>query len=409
MQKLSRYPLGDVLFFLLLVVTIYFTRNALCSILMVVFFCYYCILPLREKKVLSIPWFCIGFSIFILYGALNIFLGNVIRTSTARSMVISLTLNLMMIYAIVQYVRIRKDIPTVLQILELSIRVATLTVVFLSLGTLAEGRLAKGTEMNSNALSMFCVYGLILTLYLRRIGNVSKYAFWFRMILYAAIVLLTGSRKGLIMIFVAFIVISLVQGRKKLVRNALVWAFAATVCYWAIMNIPVLYNIVGIRVENLIELLTEGKTSEDSLNDRMGLVQIALLYIRKKPWTGYGYDCFKWVSGFDGQGYTFGNRVGFYSHNNYIELLFGGGIIGFVLYYIPIISLLKKLFRSLQDDPSILYLLAILVSKLVVEYAYVSYYERMDIYIVAIILACTLVCGKNRNHLPSKCTTKNSW
>ena len=70
-------------------------------------------------------------------------------------------------------------------------------------------------------------------------------------------------------------------------------------------------------------------------------------------------------------------------------------IIGLVLYYIPVVHLLKKLFTKLKVEPSIMYLLAIYISKLAVEYAYVSYYERVDAYIVAIILGCTLIARKN--------------
>ena len=106
------------------------------------------------------------------------------------------------------------------------------------------------------------------------------------------------------------------------------------------MRVEFLYNIIGVRMENFIILLTEGTTTEGSLESRMSLIDIAMAHIKKKPWTGYGFDCFKMVSGMNGGGKVDAHSEGYYSHNNYIELLFGGGIIGLVLYYIPMVYLL---------------------------------------------------------------------
>ena len=97
----------------------------------------------------------------------------------------------------------------------------------------------------------------------------------------------------------------------------------------------------------------------------------------------------------NGQGIVQAGEMGFYAHNNYIELLFGGGIIGFILYYTPVLHFLKKLIKGVHKHPCMPYLLAIWISKLAVEYAHVAYYMRMDAYITGVLIGCTLLSYKN--------------
>lgn len=391
----TRFQVHDLLFFLLLVVSFYFTRNVLCTGLMILFFGYTLMRQAITGRKLTVPFFCVGFLIFILYGAYNIVKHNVINATVSKTMVISLCWNLLMIYAIFLYVRMQQDIPKILRILELSIFLTTLVVVLLSLGTITQGRLASSTEMNANRLAMLCVYGFILTLYLKQIGKMKPTLYWTRLALYLIAVLLTGSRKGLLMIVLAVVVVNLTRGSRKIVKTVLISGALCVMLYLLITKIEFLYNIIGVRVENLITLITEGSTEEGSLKSRQTLIEIGMRYVKRKPWTGYGYDCFKLVSGISGSGNTGNATFGYYSHNNYIELLFGGGIIGTILYYIPIVWLLRKILKSVKKDPCVPYLLAILVSKLAIEYAYVSYYSRVDAYLLAVALGCILIVQKS--------------
>ena len=207
----------------------------------------------------------------------------------------------------------------------------------------------------------------------------------------------SGSRKGLIMFVLAIMILNLKGGWKRILGGVLIGVMLAVVLYILVMNVKFLYDIIGIRIESLLNLLIEGSTDEGSLNSRQELIEIGMEYIKKKPWTGYGYDCFKVVSGRGEGGYVSAEKFGYYSHNNYIELLFGGGIIGLILYYIPMLSLLKNLLQMLKKNPVVIYLLAIIVVKLVVEYAYVSCFERIDAYIHGIVLGCIIAVANTVN------------
>ena len=149
----------------------------------------------------------------------NIVLGNVIDTTVARTMVVSLTLNFLMIFAIAQYIYMQKDVSRILRVTELSIFTTVLVVVVLSLKTITQGRLGGGTEMNANMLSLLCVYGFVVSLYLQKCGKITRYASWFRIAFYMTAILLTGSRKGIIMVVLAIMLIRFVTDRKNLLKN----------------------------------------------------------------------------------------------------------------------------------------------------------------------------------------------
>ena len=391
-----RFRIYDLLFYLLLVLSFYYTRNMLCRLMMVAFFGYTVAQMIIRKDKIPFTFYYIGFGLFILYGFINVLLGNTIYPSVARTMVISLSLNFLMIFSIVEYIYMTNDAPRVLRITELGIFSTAFVVVLLSIRTITEGRLGGGTEINSNVLAILCVYGFGLSMYLRKINKISQIANWFRLGFYILVILLTGSRKGLVMIILTIMIVQFTQDRRNVFKKLLVVAGSVAVFYILIMNVGVLYNIIGVRVENLLLALSGESSAEASLEDRQQLVAMGWEHFLEKPWTGYGYDCFKMVSGIGPKGKVAYGTAGFYSHNNYIELLFGGGIIGFLLYYLPVLYLLIKLAKSLGKNVCVPYLLAMVLSMLAVEYARVTYYARVDAYITAVVLGCVLIVGNNK-------------
>ena len=81
-----------------------------------------------------------------------------------------------------------------------------------------------------------------------------------------------------------------------------------------------------------------------------------------KPLFGYGYNSYSMISPY---------RT--YSHNNYIELLFNGGIILFIFYYSIIIVLLTKILK-LRSKSNIKWLFfAMVVTFFAFDYGAVSY------------------------------------
>ena len=85
-----------------------------------------------------------------------------------------------------------------------------------------------------------------------------------------------------------------------------------------------------------------------------------------------------------------------YSHNNYVDLLAGGGLIGFVLYYYMYIYILFNLFKYRNKNKSIFRISIVLIfAMLVTDYGHVTYYSKMQwFYIMVHFLNIELLKGK---------------
>lgn len=385
--------LYDVFFFLLMFSTFYFTRNLFCRLLMLLFAgLMLAVTFFKKKRILGMPFY-IGFAAFIGYGAANIIFYNVINNIVSKTMVFSLCLNLIMIFCIVQYIVKTNNNDKVLFLFENAIFCAALLVVILSRGSLATDRLGGGTEMNSNELALLSVYGFIICFY--RFEKIANYRFFtvLKMLFFLAIIFLTGSRKGVIMVLAAIFLIAILGKKKRFLLNLFIFAGIAVLLYLLLTKVELFYNMVGYRFEYLFDFLNTGSTEDYSIESRSQLVEIGWYYIQYKPWTGFGYDCFKLVSGLKSNISEFY----LYSHNNYVELLFSGGIFALVLYYLPILWLIIKVSKNLKQEKVLKYCFVILVVKHLIEYAYVSYYSRIDAYVLAIVLGVYLVVMENSN------------
>lgn len=381
----------DVLFFLLMFSTFYFTRNLFCRLLMLAFAGIMIAITVTKKtRILGTPYF-IGFAAFIAYGAANIVFYNIINNVVAKTMVFSLTLNLVMIFCIVQYIIRTNNNNKVLNLFENAVFFAALLVVILSKGSLTTDRLGGGTEMNANELALLAVYGFIICVYRLDAIHKNRFFAFLKIVFYLAVVFLTGSRKGIIMIVAAIFLISIIGKKKKLLRNLFFFAIVSIVLYFILTKVEFFYNAVGYRLKDLFDFLNTGSTNDYSLKNRNQLIETGWYYIKLKPWTGFGYDCFKLVSGIKSST----SQYFLYSHNNYIELLFSGGIFALVLYYLPILCLFFALFKQIKNNKIIQYVFTILVVKHIIEYAYVSYYSRIDAYVLAIVLGVYLVVKEN--------------
>ena len=77
-----------------------------------------------------------------------------------------------------------------------------------------------------------------------------------------------------------------------------------------------------------------------------------------------------------------------YLHDNYVELLCGGGVVGTLLYYVMHVYCVRRLFQLRENDFS-LFSLAIVWCALilVMDYGMVTYYSKLDaFYIMTIFL-----------------------
>lgn len=205
--------------------------------------------------------------------------------------------------------------------------------------------------------------------------------------------LLSGSKKALVIVLIGIIVLQIMYSKNIFgtIKYIILAACLVAGSYYLIMNNAFLYSVIGSRVEGLLNGLQYGVSFADaSTKERMILIQYASERWKERALLGHGINSFASVIGYTGYG-----AVNLYVHNNYLEILFGLGIIGTVIYYmIFAINLfhLKRVEVSGFIKLSIL-MLAIL---LFLDSAMVSYGDEFAQYILAIYCAVSFY-KKNEN------------
>lgn len=242
----------------------------------------------------------------------------------------------------------------------------------------------QNVTQNSNDIGLNLTVSSILTFYLYR-----KERKWFYLVILAVflfIIFLTGSRKSILFSTIGIVAMIILQSNSpgKLIKNIIVSIGMVILAMYLLFNIPALYEVAGKRLESLFELLFSASGGGDgSTNARTSMISKGLQLLGKKPLFGYGIGSYSVVSG-----------VGTYSHNNYIELGVGIGIIGTLIYYSIYVTNLFNLIKNYKID----YLVPLLIlSSLlpVIEFGFVSYKSFTWNIIVALSFATIRYTKKN--------------
>ncbi|MBD2866498.1 O-antigen ligase family protein [Paenibacillus oceani] len=183
---------------------------------------------------------------------------------------------------------------------------------------------------------------------------------------------LSGGRKY-ILVSALFLYILLIlkknkKGKMEVVKYTLVFIFIGIIGYWAMFNIPQLYNTVGYRMEGVFNIFSgeeKVKLPEDQI--RQNMIIYGLDFFAQRPVFGFGIDNYKLM-----YGNISGNVV--YAHNNFIELMVTHGLLGLVLYYSYYIFLIYKLLMDREDATKLRdFFLAFLICLFPLELGIVSY------------------------------------
>ena len=155
---------------------------------------------------------------------------------------------------------------------------------------------------------------------------------------------------------------------------------------WLVVrNIPATRHLV-LRIENIFASINGEKkiVKESSTETRMDFIRLGWQQFLESPIWGNGIGC---------AGYAMQEEYGYvtYLHNNYIEILASGGIIGFFLYYTPyfvlLISFLKRIVHNREKDPILLISFSLLITKLVSHFGTVMYYSKIEFLFLALLVS----------------------
>src|SRR5690554_2224781 len=366
MKKRSQIEaVADFGFIIFVVTEAVFAHSRVGQLGLIFFFCTSFLLCLSKMKIKSNIFFFFS-GIFILYNWLNIQVGISTVPDASMDLIWTLLINIISLVLLYNYVVLRNDPKRVIRNFTFAVLCITGWVMALSMPSLLRGRLDSAAGINANVLAFVSSNALLMTLYLRITDKKTSYnliLIWFLMS-----TLLTGSRKGILIIALGVVILMLLMFPQKRTRNLLLVCLGSILLWVSIMRVPILYQIVGIRVEALMDLVQGGNIEEASLRSRYNFISQGWEYFLRNPWRGHGLDAFRYIRGY--------RHV--YSHNNFIELLVSGGIIGFAIYYVNYLIILLRTFNEGKKGNSLAKLMfAIAVVMLVMDYAVVSYYGRL--------------------------------
>ena len=125
---------------------------------------------------------------------------------------------------------------------------------------------------------------------------------------------------------------------------------------------------------NFFFLLSGDTDVDNSLLSRSNFIEIGLSIFKEHPLLGVGIDNARLF-----------NYRNVYMHNNFVEMLADGGIIGFCIYYSMYVYLFVKYIKSRRTaDEYYAICLIILIFMTAMHYAYVSYKTAGEYYMLLI-------------------------
>ena len=140
---------------------------------------------------------------------------------------------------------------------------------------------------------------------------------------------------------------------------------------YAISHLTIFSNLFT-RLQSMMSFVTGSGSVDYSTSARSRLISIGMDLFKKHPILGIGMDNAKIYGGiaFRIQDY--------YLHNNYVELLADGGIVGFSLYYSMFVYFIYALikYRDFNDEEYI-FCVVLLIVNLIMDYGMVSYDSKI--------------------------------
>lgn len=231
-----------------------------------------------------------------------------------------------------------------------------------SLIVLGTTRIGESGSGNVNNIAM--VLGIMSVPCLYQVIYRSKYVYLLPYSTTLIFMLLTGSKKSLIFIFLGLIILLVLKNGIKLSRYILPLFFLIGMVFF-ILNNEYLYNIIGARTIDFVSSLgfnIEGAQYSNSTELRLLMYKAASDAFLEHPIFGGGWFYFSYYSG-----------LNTYSHNNYFELLCNYGIFGFFIYYSMYIKIIIGLSKLLKSDNYAKLLFTLLIIILIVDTSAVTF------------------------------------
>lgn len=250
-----------------------------------------------------------------------------------------------------------KKVPTVLSIA--GTIVATVAIVQIFRGSVRAGEGAYyidffGQLVNKNGLALILMYGLLASAVC---AAHRRNKFYIAACVYQlAVTFYIGARAAtlvdLILIQTIYLYFSKIT-TTRLILYVLAMALGAILVFGLAES-----GVAGAQIQRLVQVTDTDTSTVTASTSRVLLWIFALHEIAKSPWMGSGYGTFSYV----GNGWLDGM---YEPHNNILQIMYAGGVIGFSVFLVLIFLGMRTGFRMSNGRPVAMILMGYLLSTLV--------------------------------------------
>lgn len=240
---------------------------------------------------------------------------------------------------------------------------------------------------NQNTIGVLCAFSFIIALYY----CYEKIYFALALIPCMLIVAVSTSRKALVLLVLGTLAVLLIRAKSKnklytIARMLLIGIIA--ICLIEIIIKLNIFSGVNERMEGIFAFISGDGNVDNSTRLRQMMIAKGLQQFCETPILGIGIGN---AGMLDIGGFS-------YLHNNYVELLACGGIVGFGIYYSMYIYIIVQLFRYKKyDEKNTKLILSLVILVLIMDYGAVDYYDKTT-YFYLMIFFIQISILKRRAH-----------
>lgn len=242
----------------------------------------------------------------------------------------------------------------------------------------------------SGQLALACAAGIAISI--SRLSSAQKGKYLLAIVLLFAALFFTSGRRGLIIATSFILIFQFLKPRwsARHLSNTVGIGVGLIAVYIGIMNIPILYEYIGYRLDSFLKYVMSGEISDASISGRDRLIELGSGWFMQSPYIGHGIDSFRALFSVNHGSWDTN------ADNNYIELATDLGIIGIASYYIPLLAFLigGLSSRELRQATDTRFALAFVTAMSLIDFSQVWIFSKLGI---LVMLLCYLLVRRRTN------------
>ena len=376
-SRLKNAKIADIAIFLMIFVMLAAADYKLIAVGTQVL-CFLIIIFFQAHNRRRIMSYIIWYGLFLAYSLATYFWAY--KTDTVLSCAFSILQVGLIGISVVVYANTSKKIEYIFKIFIVSAIVLSIRVmVEVPFTVWGNDRIGEYIGYNSNKLGYIFSYTAIFSYYLWH--RFRKKIYILAIFPLSIFAFLTGSRKAFLLLILGILFISILVIKRRIILKVILLALLTVILYLIVINVEIFYNILGVRIESLVQTIT-GDIGDSSSRDRVYLMQEGVRLFGDRPLFGYGLDNFRYL-----------NPLGLYAHNNYIEIAVNQGLVGLVIYYSLIFSLSIKVLKKIRHNLNYIISGVLLACILIMDIGMVSYSAEVIHLLIAIAFSVVINNG----------------